>query len=229
MVAQTHGDPLAGGHTAPQEDEETLVQQLRAGEEAAFVTLLERHHAPLLRFLRNYLPTAELADDIAQETWLAVLTGIDRFEARSSLRTWIFRIGANRAQTRMRREGRSVSFSALEQGSADHESDAADIEQLLPRGFSHDQGRWSSMPARWEEEPETRLLSDETVELVRETVQELPPMQAAVITLRDIEGWTSAEVREALDLTEGNQRVLLHRARMRVRKALESHLEGGAQ
>lgn len=207
-------------------DEAQLLDRLRERDEAAFVELLDRYHAPLVRFLRHYLPSADLAEDVAQETWVAVLNGLDRFEGRSTLKTWIFRIGANRAQTRMRKERRLVPFGSLRAPSIDE--DEPDVERLLPALFSAESGMWSSVPSRWEDDPETSLLSDETVKLVRETIEQLPPMQAAVITLRDMENWTSAEVREALELSEANQRVLLHRARARVRKALESHLESGS-
>lgn len=209
----------------PGGDESDLLHRLRNRDEQAFVELLDQHHAALLRFLRNYLPSADLAEDVAQETWVAVLNGLDRFQGRSSLKTWIFRIGANRAQSRMRRERRTVPFGSFTSPTGDEED--ADIERLLPALFSANSGMWSSVPSRWEDEPETSLLSDETVALVRATIEQLPPMQAAVITLRDMDDWTSAEVREALDLSEANQRVLLHRARSRVRKALEPHLESG--
>jgi len=216
--------PVAG--SALSSEDATLVARLRQREESAFVTLIDRFHAPLVRFLRNYLPDADAADEIAQETWIAVLEGVGRFEGRSSLKTWLFRIGANRAQTRMRRERRTVPFASLGRGGGDDDADI-DAERLLPAAFDPASGSWKSVPARWDEEPETRLTSDETVALVQATIQLLPPMQAAVVTLRDIEQWSAAEVREALDLSEANQRVLLHRARARLRKALELHLEGG--
>jgi RNA polymerase sigma-70 factor, ECF subfamily len=207
-------------------NESALLARLRDGDEAAFVDLVERYQPPLQRFLRNYLPSQELAEDVAQETWLAVLNGLDRFEERSSLKTWIFRIGANRAQSRMRRERRLVSFSALRvPGFGNRDETPGD--DLLPSGFSSDSGMWTSVPRRWDDDPEDRLLANETVAIARETIGQLPPMQAAVITLRDIDNWTSAEVCEALNISEANQRVLLHRARVRVRKALEKHLEGG--
>jgi RNA polymerase sigma-70 factor, ECF subfamily len=207
------------------EDDADLLARLRGRDEAAFVTLIEQYQAPLVRFLRGYLPTVDLAEDVAQETWLQFLQGIDRFQGRSALKTWIFRIGANRALTRMRKEKRNVSFSDLTARAM--EDDEGDIERLLPAAFSPDSGMWTSAPARWEDDPEQKLLSDETIALARETIEQLPAMQAAVITLRDIENWTSAEVREALELSEANQRVLLHRARTKVRKALEGHLEAG--
>lgn len=221
MVLQ--GDTSASPGALSTEDS-ALIARLRKREESAFVTLIDRFHGPLVRFLRNYLPDSDLAEEIAQETWIAVLEGIGRFEGRSSLKTWLFRIGANRAQTRMRREQRTVPFASLGRPDDDEEFDA---ERLLPSAFDPASGSWKSVPSRWDEEPETRLTSDETVAFVRETIKELPPMQAAVVTLRDIEQWSANEVREALDLSEANQRVLLHRARARIRKALEGHLEGG--
>jgi RNA polymerase sigma-70 factor, ECF subfamily len=218
-----------GAKAQPARDGETsLVDRLREGDEGAFVELIDRYQAPLERFLRNYLPSPDLAEDVAQETWVAMLQALPRFEGRSSLKTWIFRIGANRAQARMRRERRTLSFSALKSAMTRDDDESADIEQLLPSAFSAETGMWAAPPARWEDQPETKLLSDETVRHVRETIEQLSTMQAAVITLRDMEHWTAPEVCEALEISEANQRVLLHRARMKVRKALESQLEPDA-
>jgi RNA polymerase sigma-70 factor, ECF subfamily len=225
---ETPGDGDGGQAKTGDEDntEVALVQRLRDGDESAFVEIVEAYQVPLRRFLRNYVPSEDVAEDIAQETWVAVLRGLESFEGRSALKTWIFRIGAFRAQSRMKRERRIVPFASLRRSSG--EDDDIDIDRLMPAEFSRDTGMWMSPPRRWDEEPETKLLSDETVRFVHKTIQQLPPMQASVITLRDIEKWTAAEVREALDLSEANQRVLLHRARLKVRKALEMRAgEGG--
>jgi RNA polymerase sigma-70 factor (ECF subfamily) len=178
-----------------------LLERLRAGDEEAFRTLVAR----------TFVQSAAAADEVTQETWLAVLTGIDRFEGRSSLRTWIFSILVNQARSRGVRDARSVPFSALE--SDDHPA-------VEPAAFGED-GRWASAPSRLDADPETSLLSAELREHLLEAVGELPPAQRAVITLRDLAGIPAEDVCELLDVTDGNQRVLLHRARSRVRQALQ--------
>jgi RNA polymerase sigma-70 factor, ECF subfamily len=192
-----------------------LVEGLRAREEAAFVELVRRYHASLLRVARIFTPSAAVAEEVVQETYLAVLKGIDRFEGRSSLKTWIFRILANTAKTRGQRESRSVPFSTLENAEGSYEPA---VERARFAGAGH----WASPPRAW---PEEQLLSSETREVLAAAIERLPPAQRAVISLRDIEGWSSDEVRNALELSETNQRVLLHRARAKVRSALEDYLE----
>ena len=186
-----------------------LVERLRAGDEEAFMELVHDLNPSLLRVARMFVPTSALAEDVVQETWVAVLSGIHRFEGRSSLKTWIFRILTNRAKTRGQREGRSIPFSAL------GESEPA----VEPDRFDH--GQWATLPADW---PEERLLGDETLHVIGSAIESLPPIQRTVITLRDVQGWSAEEVRNALELSETNQRVLLHRARSKVRRALESYL-----
>jgi RNA polymerase sigma-70 factor, ECF subfamily len=192
-----------------------LVEGLRAREEAAFVELVRRYHASLLRLARMFTPSAAVAEEVVQETYLAVLKGIDRFEGRSSLKTWIFRILANTAKTRGQRESRSVPFSALEDAEGSYEPA---VERARFTGAGH----WAAPPRPW---PVDRLLASETRQILDAAIEQLPPAQRAVISLRDIEGWSSDEVRNALELSETNQRVLLHRARARVRRALEDYLE----
>ena len=152
---------------------------------------------------------------------VGVLNGIGRFEGRSSLKTWIFRILTNTAKTRGMREGRSVPFSALVR---DDDERAVDADRFLD-DETRFPGHWAAPPRRWEAQPEGRLLSAETLAVIDREIQKLPPMQAAVITMRDVEGLDADEVRNALEITETNQRVLLHRARSRVRQALEEYLE----
>ena len=193
------------------EDERALLERLRAGDERAFDALVARHDAALRRVARSFVRTASTADDVVQETWLAVIHGLDRFEGRSSLRTWIFSILANRARTRAVRDARSVPFSAIE----DEDRPAVD-----PAAFSVD-GRWSSAPPRLDYDPESRLLGAELREQLLEAVEELPPTQRAVITMRDLLGMPAEDVCDLLELSEGNQRVLLHRARSRVRTTLQ--------
>jgi RNA polymerase sigma-70 factor, ECF subfamily len=162
-----------------------------------------------------YVGDRAAAEDVVQETWIALLQGIDRFEQRSSLKTWLFRILANKAKTRRRREARSIPFSSL--SSTKPEEPAVEPERFLPAGD------WALAPTMFET-PEEKLLSGETLEVILETIQWLPPAQREVITLRDVEGWPSHEVCDALEITETNQRVLLHRARAKVRAAIERHL-----
>jgi len=184
---------------------------------------VERYSPSMLRIASLYTPSRAVAEDVVQETWLGVLQGLDRFEGRSSLKTWIFRILTNRAKTRGQRERRSIPFSSL----ADRETDPSE-PAVDPSRFQSDDDRfphgWASPPASWDEVPEERLLSTETLSKVEEAIAELPEMQRLVITLRDIEGWSSQEVCNFLDISETNQRVLLHRARSKVRRALEEYL-----
>jgi RNA polymerase sigma-70 factor (ECF subfamily) len=192
-----------------------LVRALKRGDEQAFMALVERHHASLLRIARMYVPTKEVAEDVVQETWIAVLNGIGRFERRSSLKTWIYSILVNIAKTRGQRERRTIPFSASAPAGADEPA-------VDPDRFTRD-GGWSLGPTPWET-PEESLLSGETRDLILRTIDGLPDSQREVITLRDVEGWPSGEVCNALDISETNQRVLLHRARSKVRAALESYL-----
>ena len=199
-------------------DDHALVERLRAGDEAAFVELVDRYDRQLRRLARTFVRTDALADDVVQETWIAVLRGIDRFEERSSLKTWLFRILVNRARTRAVREARQVPFSSL--GSAeDAEGPAID-----PSAFGPD-GAWATPPAQLEVEPETRLLSAELRGRLAEAVETLPEQQKTVILLRDFGGLDGPEVAEALGISEGNQRVILHRARTRMRDALAEYVE----
>lgn len=196
-----------------------LLDGLRARDERAYAALVERHGPALHRHARTFVQTATAAEDVVQETWLAVVMGVERFEGRALLRTWLYGIVANRARTRAVRDRRSLPFSALaiaELHEDFHPVDAMRFEQ-------HDRcaGRWSVAPEPW---PDEQVESDETLALVREAIDELPPAQREVVRLRDVEGWDGGEVCQALGLSAGNQRVLLHRGRARVRVALEAHL-----
>jgi RNA polymerase sigma-70 factor (ECF subfamily) len=200
-------------------DDAALLAALRAGDEAAFEALIARYHGALLRLAQLYVPSRAVAEEVVQETWLGVLKGLNSFEGRASLKTWIFRILLNRARTRGQRESRSLPFSALWSPDADSGEPAVEPE------WFQDDGWWGPHPRGWSEVPEQRLLSQETRAVVQQAIDALPPSQREVITLRDIEGWTSEEVRNALSISETNQRVLLHRARSKVRRALEQYLE----
>ena len=159
-----------------------------------------------------------------QEAWLGVLQGIDRFAGRSSLRTWIFRILTNCAKSRAQREGRSVPFSSLVDGYADEGETAVDPDRFRPPDSPSWPGHWSNPPKSWGDAPETKLLSKEAGEHIKGALALLPPQQRGVITLRDVEGWSSDEVRSLFGISEVNQRVLLHRARSRMRRELARYL-----
>jgi RNA polymerase sigma-70 factor (ECF subfamily) len=199
-------------------DDAQLVERLRARDEAAFAALIDMYGAGMLRVARMYVSSRAVAEEVVQEAWLGVLKGIDRFEGRSSLKTWLFRIVANTAKTRGVREARSAPFSSF----ADDESSVSP-ERFLGSGERFP-GHWAVPPASWAGIPDERLLADETMDVIRRTIERLPPSQRAVLTLRDLEGLSADEVCNALDLTETNGRVLLHRARARVRAALEEYL-----
>ncbi len=198
-------------------DDHALVQRLRAGDEAAFVEIVDRYDRQLRRLARTFVRTDALADDVVQETWLAVFRGIDSFQERSSLKTWIFRILVNRARTRAVREARQVPFSSLSAGE-DQEGPTVD-----PSAFDAD-GAWTSPPAQLEIEPETQLLAQELRGRLAEVVDTLPEQQRTVILLRDVAGLDGPEVAEALGVSEGNQRVILHRARAKVRDGLAEYV-----
>jgi RNA polymerase sigma-70 factor (ECF subfamily) len=204
-------------------DDTVLVAALRAGDEAAFAWLLDRHDRPLRRFARTFVATSAAADEVAQETWLAVIEGIDRFEQRCSVTTWLYRILVNKARTRGVRDRRSVPFSAL--ATAD-DGPTFPADRFLPPGHPDWPGHWATAPAPWDDLPQERLESGETLARVRAAIDALPMPHRQVITLRDVQGWTSAEVCELLNLTAANQRVVLHRARARVRADLEAYLTG---
>jgi len=197
-----------------------LVATLRAGDEDAYRRIVTEWHAMLVRVAQIFVPSRAVAEEVVQETWLRVLGALDRFEGRSSLRTWVFRILVNTAKTRAQREGRVIPFSALNDPGRIPEA-AVDADRFLGPDDERFPGHWSSPPRHL---PEERLLAAETREQIATAIDELPAAQRAVISLRDIAGWSAEEVRNALDLTDVNQRVLLHRARAKVRRALEDYL-----
>ncbi len=199
-------------------DDMQLIERLRRGDESAFAFLLEQYQKAMLRIALMYVHEREIAEDVVQETWISVLKGLDKFEGRSSLKTWIFSILINRAKTRAQREGRSLPFSALD---ADEDGDEPAVE---PERFTR-QGEWKVFPDSWDGIPEQLLLSQETSSVIYKAIEKLAPTQRQVITLRDINGWSSEEVRNVLNISETNQRVLLHRARASVRRALEGYLD----
>jgi RNA polymerase sigma-70 factor (ECF subfamily) len=196
-------------------NESDLLARLRAGDEDAFMEIVMRYTPLMRRIALGYVRSPAVADDVVGDAWLGVLTGLGRFEERSSLKTWILRILINQARTRARREARSVPFSSLAREDEDDGGPAVE-----PSRFGPD-GGWLSPPADWRELPEERLLAAETLAAVRAAADALPRRQREVFLLRDVEGWDPADVAEALELSPGNERVLLHRARSKVRAALE--------
>jgi RNA polymerase sigma-70 factor (ECF subfamily) len=201
-----------------------LVDALRKGEEAAFVALLDRFQPALIRLAADYVHDRAIAEDVVQETWVAVLRGLDGFQGRASLKTWLFQIVINRARTRAAREDRSVSFSTLADLESHTLEPAVEAGRFLPPDHPNWPGHWLVAPSE-DDLPEQRLLADELLQQVRACVASLPPAQREVVRLRDIDGCTSDEVCQLLGLSEANQRVLLHRGRSRVRAALEQYLE----
>lgn len=193
-------------------EDASLVEGLRAGDEAAFRALMREYGGAMLRVAQMYVSSRAVAEDVVQDAWIGVLRGIDRFEGRSSLKTWLFRIVANTAKTRGVREARSIPFASL----GDDSEGGVDPDRFLGSG--------ERFPGHWAVPPEGRVLAAEAMGVIERAIDTLPPAQRAVITLRDIQGLSSEEVRNALDLTETNQRVLLHRARSKVRSALEEYM-----
>ncbi|HET6173286.1 MAG TPA: sigma-70 family RNA polymerase sigma factor [Gaiellales bacterium] len=203
--------------TGAREDETALLAALRAGDEQAFELLVDRYQAALVRVARQYVPTQEIAEDVAQEAWLGLLRGLDSFEGRSSLRTYLFRIVMNLARTRGVREARSAPFSSLARG--DESGPAVDPERFV-QAPAPGAGHWVSPVRPWSGSAEQIVLSAEAVKRVYAAIGELPETQRRVVTLRDVEGFSAGEVCDLLGLSEGNQRVVLHRARTKLREAL---------
>jgi RNA polymerase sigma-70 factor (ECF subfamily) len=202
-------------------EEGDLLTRLRAGDEVAFRALVETHHGTMIAVARTYVRTRAVAEEVAQEAWLGVIKGLDRFEGRSSLRTWILKIVVNKAMGRGGRAARSVPFSSL----GDAGEPAVEPDRFRPPGGAF-AGHWNGYPSDWSSLPEDSLLGRETLDVAKREIEELPDAQRAVITMRDIAGCSAEEVCDVLDISGGNQRVLLHRARSKVRAALERHLDG---
>jgi RNA polymerase sigma-70 factor (ECF subfamily) len=202
-----------------------LLARLRLGDEAAFMELVDRYGALMLRIALSHVRSRAVAEEVVQEAWLGVLQGLSRFEGRSSLKTWVLRIVTNRARTRGEREQRSVPLSAIEGG---REEASVDPRRFRPSDDPRYPGGWAVPPHAWARRPDESLAAAETLEQVRLAIDALPARQQEVILLRDVEGWDPDEVCAALGLSEGNQRVLLHRARSHVRGELERYFEAAA-
>jgi len=209
-------------HTLAPDDE--IVAALRAGDEAAFTALIDAYHASMVWVAALYTGDRAQAEDVAQETWVAVIKGIDHFEGRAALKTWIFSILANRAKTRSLRERRSVPFSALQPEG----ENLGDDEPAVPATAFAADGWWreETHPREWAQSPEAAFSSAEMRARLQQAIDALPVNQRQVITLRDVEGWEADDVCNILGISESNQRVLLHRARAKVRLALDEYFNG---
>jgi RNA polymerase sigma-70 factor (ECF subfamily) len=216
------GARRAEGAGAPTDPDAALLERLRRGDEDAFRALVEEHGPFLMRLVMMHVPSRAIAEEVVQDTWLAALNGLDRFEGRSMLRTWLASIALNKARTRGTREGRILPFALLRRRYEEGGGPALDPDRFQGKRGERP-GWWASPPVAWED-PQSRLEANETRDVLLRAIRDLPPRQREVITLRDISGWDAEEVRNALDLSETNQRVLLHRARSKVRAALEDHL-----
>lgn len=192
------------------DEDAELVARIRTGEEQAFVTLAARHHSTMQRIARTYVASAAVAEEVVQDTWLAVLRGLDGFKGRSSFQTWLLAILVNRARSTGVREHRSVAI-----GDAGPAVDSARFDES---------GAWMSPPRHWVEESDSRLLAEGLADHIQATMRELPERQREVVMLRDVAELSAREVCEALEISEANQRVLLHRGRSHLRQALEAEL-----
>jgi RNA polymerase sigma-70 factor, ECF subfamily len=206
-------------------DESELIEALRRGDEAAFAKLVDELSPALLRVAMAHVPSRAVAEEVVGDTWLGVIRGIDRFEGRSSLRTWIFQILLNNARTKGKRERRTLPFSFFgRRGEEGRDEPAVDPSRFQGRR-GEDPGAWARPPVEWDA-PDAKLESDAVRTVLLKAIADLPPRQRDVITLRDVLGYSSAEARNILDVSETNQRVLLHRARSKVRRALEAYFDG---
>lgn len=228
------GVTASGGHTgtgradtrgSAVRSDTMIVEALRTGDEDAFASVVSRYSPMMLRLAGAHVPNRAVAEEVVQDTWLAVLQGIDRFEQRSSLRTWLFRILLNTARTRGVRERRAVPSAGLSDDPGPRAAEpSVDQSRFLPADDPHSPGHWAQPPLPWPRTPEDETLSGELREQISDAVDQLPDRQRAVLVLRDVYGWGSVDVCEALDVSPVNQRVLLHRARAYVRATLEAYL-----
>jgi RNA polymerase sigma-70 factor (ECF subfamily) len=203
--------PRLRRHRAAALDEDgELLARLRAGDEQAFVLLVARHHATMLRIACSFVSSTSVAEEVVQDTWLGVLRGLDGFAGRSSFKTWLLRILVNRARSTGVREHRSVAVG--------------DVAPAVDRGRFDASGAWMSPPQHWVEDSDDRLLAEALTERIQTALGELPARQREVIMLRDVDGLSGHEVCEVLEISEVNQRVLLHRGRSHLRQALESEM-----
>jgi RNA polymerase sigma-70 factor (ECF subfamily) len=210
-----------GSRTLVRESDAELLDRLRAGDEEAFARLIDSYSAPLLRLAVAFVQSPAVAEEVVQETWMAVVTGIGRFEGRSSVKTWLFKILTNIAKTRALRERRTIPFSEFDVDYGDEP--AVDPNRFLPASHPQWPHNWASPPQPWSMGPEGTALDRETLAVLRRGLEDLPRAQQLVVALRDVHGWPPAEVCAALEVSEANQRVLLHRGRSRLRAVLERY------
>lgn len=213
---------MGGTVDAPERSEDrALVERLRAGDEQTFAALVDGWSGWMLRLARAHVPTTSAAEEVVQETWLAVLEGLDRFRGEASLRTWVYRILLNQAKRRGVRESRTVPFASL---GPEDQGPTVDPDRFQGPDERHP-GGWRQFPDEW---PEQVALTREVREVVTVALTELPPRQRVVVALRDLDGHTADEVCDLLDISAGNQRVLLHRGRAVVRAHLERYFAGAS-
>jgi RNA polymerase sigma-70 factor (ECF subfamily) len=226
-VGGTTDDAVARPAVVPAADDADLVRRLRAGDEAAFRDIVDAWSPAMLRLARTFVGSAQSAEDVVQDAWLGVVRGLDRFEGRSSLRSWVFTIVVNRARTRGVRESRTVTLSSLGPDDADA-GPTVDPDRFQGPEGRHP-GHWTSTgaPQRWDETPERSALTREAIALVGAALERLPARQRVVVALRDVDGLTAEEACEALGITAANQRVLLHRGRAALRAELERYYRAG--
>jgi RNA polymerase sigma-70 factor (ECF subfamily) len=223
----TTDEATTGSASTTRTDDQELVRRLLAGDDQAFRGLVEQWSPAMLRLARTFVGTSQSAEDVVQDAWVGVLRGLDRFEGRSSLRSWIFTIVVNRARTYGVREARTIAWSTLGADDKDHGPTVDPSRFQGPDGRYP--GHWTSTgaPQRWDETPERSILTREAIALVEAALERLPPRQRLVVSLRDVDGLTAEEACEALGITAANQRVLLHRGRATLRGELERYHRGG--
>jgi RNA polymerase sigma-70 factor, ECF subfamily len=213
----TEPEILVGATT----DDQRIIAGLRAGDETVFVEMVDRYNGSLVRVAMRYVPSRAVAEEVVQDTWIGVIEGIDRFEGRSTLKTWLYKILIYKARARGERERRTVPLSAL----ADDDSSPSVPTERFRGSDALWAGHWATPPRRWDGDAEDRALAGEAGTVIDATIAKLPLAQREVITLRDVHQFSSVQVCDLLGLTEANQRVLLHRARSKVRAALEKYLD----
>ncbi|AZM89909.1 MULTISPECIES: RNA polymerase sigma factor [Streptomyces] len=213
---------MAGPRELP--TDEVLVQRLRSGDEETFALVLDSWSGGMLRLAMSFVSTRDSAEEAVQDTWLAVIRGIDGFEGRASLKTWVYRILVNTAKARGTKESRTVPFASLLP--QEEEGPTVDAERFRAPGERY-AGHWvaGQEPRPWDI-PEDHVLRGEVREVIAAAIDELPPRLRTVITLRDVAGYGSDEVCALLEISPGNQRVLLHRGRALLRRKLEAYLSG---
>jgi RNA polymerase sigma-70 factor (ECF subfamily) len=222
-IAHIDGRGSSRENPRPASDQLALVERLRQGDEAAFGELVDRHHASFVRLAAVYVRDRSTAEEVAQEAWLGILRGLHQFAGRASFKTWMFRILVNCAKRRALRESRSVALSEQWDAAEDLLEAAVPPEWFRGEGDQW-RGGWLVFPGDWGEQPEQRLVAAETRRELAAMIERLPFKQRQVLVLRDVDGLSASEVRETLQLSESNQRVLLHRARSTLRRLLSDHL-----